>query len=297
MLERDLDDAANTVREKVAGAMRNVPPEVLPPIIQKHDPDADPIMSIVLSGKSVSLRTLTEIADKQVKRALESVDGVGDVSMSGDRPREIHIVVDIEKLNAHGLSIDQVRDAIQKENVEIPGGTLEQGKWEVGLRTLGRIDATDQFNNIIVSTVNGTPVRISDIGYAEDSTARVLSSLFMADGSPAVQLDIRRASGENTIKVTEAVKQKLNGVRQTLPRGVTLTINTRRFPVHLRVDRVARGAPALGQPARLARRHVLHPEHPRRDHLVAGDSGVDRRDVHADARHGLHAQQHDAARR
>src|SRR5689334_12622845 len=76
LLEKDLDDAANSVREKVAGAMRRVPPEVLPPVIQKQDPDADPIMSLVLSGKSTSLRTLTEIADKQVKRALESVDGV-----------------------------------------------------------------------------------------------------------------------------------------------------------------------------------------------------------------------------
>jgi HAE1 family hydrophobic/amphiphilic exporter-1 len=226
LLERDLEDAANTVREKVAGAMRNVPSEVLPPIVQKQDPDADPIMSMVLSGKSVGLRTLTEIADKSIKRALESVDGVGAVSISGDRPREIHIVVDIEKLNARGLSIDQVRDAIQKENVEIPGGTLEQGKWEVGLRTMGRVDATSQFNDIIVATIAGTPVRISDIGYAEDSSARVLTSLFMADGSPAVQLDVRRASGENTIKVTEAVKQKLNSVRQTLPRGVTLTMNT-----------------------------------------------------------------------
>src|SRR6185295_13014350 len=187
VLERDLDDAANTVREKVAGAMRNVPSEVLPPIIQKQDPDADPIMSMMLSGKTTSLRTLTEIADKQIKRALESVDGVGAVSISGDRPREIHIVVDIEKLNARGLSVDQVRDAIQKENVEIPGGTLEQGKWEVGLRTMGRVDATSQFNDIIVATINGTPVRIADIGYAEDSSARVLTSLFVADGSPAVQ--------------------------------------------------------------------------------------------------------------
>jgi len=95
LLETDLEDAANSVREKVAGAMRNVPPEVLPPVIQKQDPDADPIMSMVISGKDTSLRTLTEIADKQIKRWLESVDGVGDVSMSGDRPREIHIVVDI----------------------------------------------------------------------------------------------------------------------------------------------------------------------------------------------------------
>ena len=127
--------------------------------------------------------------------------------MSGDRPREIHIVVDIEKLNAHGLSIDQVRDAIQKENVEIPGGTLEQGKWEVGLRTLGRIDATDQFNDIIIATVNGDAGagvrhRLRRGLGAEGHDARCSCG----DGSPAVQLDIRRASGENTIKVTEAVK-------------------------------------------------------------------------------------------
>src|SRR5215831_14578669 len=177
LLETDLEDAANSVCEKVAGAMRNVPPEVLPPVIQKQDPDADPIMSMVISGKDLSLRTLTEIADKQIQRGLESVDGVGDVSMSGDRPREIHIVIDIQKLNARGLSIDQVRNAIQNENVEIPGGTLEQGKWEVGLRTMGRVDATAEFNDIIVATVNGTPVRISDVGSAEDTTMRVLTSL------------------------------------------------------------------------------------------------------------------------
>ena len=224
LLDRDLNDAANTVREKVAGAMRRVPPEVLPPVIQKQDPDADPIMSVVLAGKTTSLRTLTEIADKQVKRTLESVDGVGDVTMSGDRPREIHIVVDIEQLNAHGLSINQVRDAIQKENVEIPGGTLEQGKWEVGIRTLGRIDAAALFNDIIIANVNGTPVRLADVGYAEDSVQRVLNSLYAGDGTPAVQLDIRRASGENTIKVIEAVKRKLVAVRQAVPKGVTLTV-------------------------------------------------------------------------
>src|SRR3954471_13884172 len=81
LLDRDLDDAANTVREKVSGAMRSVPPEVLPPVIQKQDPDADPIMSLVVSGKGTSLRALTEIADKQIKRALESVDGVGAVTI------------------------------------------------------------------------------------------------------------------------------------------------------------------------------------------------------------------------
>ena len=226
VLERDLDDAANNVREKVAGAMRAVPPEVLPPVIQKADPDADSIMTIVLASKQMTIRALTEVADKQVKRALESVDGVGAVTLSGGSAREIHIVVDIEKLNARGLSIQQVRDAIQKENVEIPGGTIEQGAWEVGLRTLGRIEATSQFDNIIIATVDGVPVRVADIGFTEDSVERAGTILTLEDGSPAVQLELRRASGENTIRVIEGVKERLDNVRRALPQGVTLTISS-----------------------------------------------------------------------
>ena len=272
LLGRDLDDAANTVREKVAGAMRNVPPEVLPPVIQKQDPDADPIMSLVVSGKSTSLRALTEIADKQVKRALESVDGVGAVTISGDRPREIHIVVDVQKLNAHGLSIDQVRDAIQKENVEIPGGTLEQGKWEVGLRTLGRIDASDQFNDIIIATVNGVPLRVSDIGYAEDSVQKVATSMFMQDGSPGgAARHPARLRREHHQGDRSGEGQARLGPPGPAP-GCDADDEHRRFPLHLRVDLVARGTPAVGQPARVAGRDVLHPEHPGGDHLGPGDS-------------------------
>jgi HAE1 family hydrophobic/amphiphilic exporter-1 len=224
VLERDLEDAANAVREKVSGAMRHVPPQVLPPVIQKADPDSAPIMSITLSSSSMSLRTLTEIADKQVKRVLEGVDGVGEVSMNGGLPREVHIVVDIEKLNAHGLSMDQVQDAVQSENIEIPGGTLEQGNWEVGLRTLGRIDATEQFRNIIIKTVGDAPIRLSDVGYAEDAVAKQTSAQYLGDGSPAVQLEIRRASGENTVKVAEGVKRRIASIQRTLPKGATLTI-------------------------------------------------------------------------
>jgi len=223
VLERDINDAANDVREKVARALKYAPPELLPPVIQKVDPDADPIMTVVVSSPSMSLRTLTELSDKQVKRALESVDGVGQVDLGGGRAREVHIVVDIEKLNAYALSIDQVKNAIIQENVEIPGGTIEQGKSQLLLRTLGRMDATDQFNNIVVATVNGTPIKISDIGYAEDSVQRVTGYDFMDDGRPAVTLDIRRAIGENTIRVTEGVKAKLKAIQAALPKDVELT--------------------------------------------------------------------------
>ena len=182
-------------------------------------------MSVMISSTSASLRTLTEIADKQVMRALESVDGVGAVTMSGDRSREIHIVVDVEKLNAHGLSIDQVVNAIRQENVEIPAERSSRANGRSACRTLGRIEATDQFNDVIVATVNGVLLRVSDIGYAEDSVKKVATSLFMADGRPGVQLDIRRASGENTIKVIEGVKQGSTPFVRPAA-DVTLTIPT-----------------------------------------------------------------------
>ena len=137
VLERDINDAAQDVREKVAQALKELPPEVEPPIIAKVDPDADPVISFALSG-SLPLRALTEIADKQIRRAVATVDGVGEVTISGGQAREIQVILDIEKLNAHGLTVDRVRDAIVSENVEVPGGYIQQGDAELTLRTLGR---------------------------------------------------------------------------------------------------------------------------------------------------------------
>jgi HAE1 family hydrophobic/amphiphilic exporter-1 len=223
VLERDINDAANDVREKVASAIRTAPPTLLPPVITKVDPDADPVMSIIVSSNAMSLRTLTELADKQIARAIQTVNGVGEVSVAGGRAREIHIVVDIEKLNSYGLSITQVRDAIVSENVEIPGGTIEQGKGQLLLRTLGRVDASQDFNNIVVATKDGTPIRVSDIGHAEDSFQRPTSAVWLGE-TPAVMLDIRRAMGENTVAVIEGVKTRLETIERALPPSVKLTV-------------------------------------------------------------------------
>jgi len=223
VLERDLNDAVNDVREKVAGAIKSVPPELLPPVITKVDPDADPVMSLMVSSDAMSLRSLTEIADKQVSRSIQTVNGVGQVTIAGTRAREIHIVVDIEKLNSYGLSMTQVRDAVIAENVEIPGGAVEQGKGQLLLRTLGRIDQTADFNNIVVASKNGTPIRVSDLGYAEDSFERPTSSVWLGD-KPAVQLDIRRAMGENTVSVIEGVRAKLGAIQRSIPQTVKMTI-------------------------------------------------------------------------
>jgi HAE1 family hydrophobic/amphiphilic exporter-1 len=223
VLERDLNDAANDVREKVAGAIRGMPPQLLPPVITKVDPDADPVMSLIVSSDSMGLRTLTELADKQIARAIQTVNGVGEVSLNGGRRREIHIVVDIEKLNSYGLSMTQVRDAVVNENVEIPGGTVEQGKGQLLLRTLGRVDASQDFNDIVVATRNGTPIRVSDIGHAEDGFERPTSAVWLGK-TPAVMLDVRRAMGENTVAVIEGVRAKLATVQRALPSAVKVTV-------------------------------------------------------------------------
>ncbi|HVG20066.1 MAG TPA: efflux RND transporter permease subunit [Blastocatellia bacterium] len=222
VLEREIESAAQDVREKVAGAIRRLPQNILPPIIQKADPDADAIISVVAAGDK-SLRETTEIADKQIKRVLETVDGVGEVTLTGARERQIRVFADLEKLNAHAITVNQLQRAIQNENVEIPGGRVISGESELGVRTLGRIDAISQFGDIIVANTNGTPTRVSDLGRVEDSFAepRTWNSI---DGKEAVTLDVRRQSGTNTVKIIGAVKAKLEQIQKTLPPGITLRV-------------------------------------------------------------------------
>jgi HAE1 family hydrophobic/amphiphilic exporter-1 len=222
LLEREIESAAQDVREKVAGAIRNLPPNILPPIIQKADPDSDAVISLVIAGEK-SLRETTEIADKQIKRVLETVDGVGEVSMTGGRERQIRVYADAEKLNAHSITISQLQRAIQTENVEIPGGRIIRGDSELGIRTLGRIDAISQFGDIIVANVNGTPIRVKDVGRVEDSFAEP-NTWNMIDGKQAVSLDVRRQSGTNTVKIIDAVKKKIEQIKKTLPAGTTVRI-------------------------------------------------------------------------
>ena len=126
VLERDINQASDDVREKVAGAMRNLPPNVLPPVVQKADPDSDPILTLVMSGQR-SNRELTEIADKQVRRALETVDGVAAVDVIGGQARQINIFLDLNKLNGYNLTAQEVRNALQNENIETPGGRIVRG--------------------------------------------------------------------------------------------------------------------------------------------------------------------------
>lgn len=222
VLERDIGGAVEDVREKVSAAMRKLPPNVLPPSVIKADPDSDAIITLAISGQR-SQRELTEIADKQIRRALETVDGVGGVDIYGGRNRQINIFMDIDKLNAYGLSAQEVDQAIRTENVETPGGRVIRGPSEVGVRTMGRVESVQDFNNIIIKNVNGAPIRVRDIGYAEDGMAE-RRSFAHYKGKPAVLMEVRRQVGVNTVKVVEQLLAKLERVKPQLPTGLEIEV-------------------------------------------------------------------------
>ena len=222
VLEREIGEASEDVREKVAGAVRNLPPNVLPPVVQKADPDSDSIITMVLSGQR-STRELTEIADKQVRRALETVDGVAAVDISGGTMRQINLFLDLDKLSGYSLTAQDVDRAVRAENIETPGGRIVRGPTEVGVRTLGRVEEVPEFNNIIVKNVAGSPIRIRDVGRAEDGTAERRTFAYYK-GKPAIVLETRRQIGTNTVQVVDGIKARLDVLRKELPAGVTIDV-------------------------------------------------------------------------
>src|SRR5262249_28672159 len=222
VLERNVQEAANDGREKVGTVRSPFPAGTESPIIEKVDPDSAPVLALVVSGRR-SAREITEIADKRVKRVLETVKDVGAITLVGDRKREIQIFADPDKLGSFGLSIQQLKDAVQRQNVEIPGGRLTSGNNEEGLRTLGRIESVAAFENLIVADAKGSPVRLHDVAAVVDGSEepRTLSRL---NGQNAVSLLIRKQSGTNTVAVVDAIKKRLAEVQKGLPQDIQFEV-------------------------------------------------------------------------
>ena len=219
-LDRDVDVAAQDVRDRVAAVQRGLPDDVEPPIVSKFDNDSTPVLTVALSADR-SLRELTEIADKIVKVQLERAAGVGEVQIVGGLERAISIRVDADRLAAYQIPISAVSDAIRRQNADVPGGNVTSGARESVLRSMGRLTDARSFEDIVVATVSNTPIRIRDIGHVEDGT-KEQRSLSRLDGVPTVTLDVRRQSGANTVAVIEAAKAGLARVAAQLPPDVRL---------------------------------------------------------------------------
>jgi HAE1 family hydrophobic/amphiphilic exporter-1 len=221
-LDRNIDVAAQDVRDRVQSVLRQLPNDIEPPMIMKQDSDRSPILSIALSGQ-LSIRELTEIADKIVKVPLERAPGIGEVQIVGGLERAMSIWVEADRLAAYKLSIAEVRSALQQQNADLPGGNVTTDVNERTLRTMGRFADAGQFNDLVIATRNGTPIRVRDIGRAEDGT-KEQRSFARLNGIPTVVLDVRRQSGANTVAVIEASKEALARIAPRLPPGVSVQI-------------------------------------------------------------------------
>jgi HAE1 family hydrophobic/amphiphilic exporter-1 len=221
-LNRDIDVAAQDVRDRVATVVRELPRDMDPPTISKSDTDQQPILSMTVSGDR-SRRELTEIADKIIKTQIERSPGVGEVNVVGGLERAINIWVDADRLAAYQIPVTAVRDAVERQNANTPGGNVTTDLREQTLRTMGRLSDAKAFNELVIATRNGSPIRVRDIGWAEDGTKEE-RSISRLDGQLTVTLEIIRQSGANTVAVIEGVKQRLEVLKAQLPGDLKLEI-------------------------------------------------------------------------
>jgi HAE1 family hydrophobic/amphiphilic exporter-1 len=221
-LDRNVDVAAQDMRDRVATVQRDFPRDTLPPNISKADTDQQPVLSIALSGGRAR-RELTEIADKIIKTQIERSPGVGQIDIVGGMERSINVWVDADRLAAYQIPITAVRDAVERQNANVPGGNVTSDQREQTLRTMGRLQDARDFNELVVVTRNGSPIRVRDVGWAEDGTKeeRTVARL---NGEPNVTLEVLRQSGANTVAVIDGVKARLKALEGQLPSDLKLEI-------------------------------------------------------------------------
>ncbi|MBU4271321.1 MAG: efflux RND transporter permease subunit [Planctomycetes bacterium] len=224
VLEKDVDIAAQDVRDKINGVLPELPSDVEQPTVAKVDPDASPIITVAVSAPPpTTIRDITEYCDKILRRRLETTNGVGQVMIVGGQARQINVNLDPLKLRAYRLTVADVARALGSQNLQIPSGSMKVGATEYTLRTLGRVSDMREMAAIAVANRDGRTITVGDLGSAEDSTEEVESASLYND-TPCVQLNIRKQSGTNTVAVAEAIKERLKALEATMPKGYNLKV-------------------------------------------------------------------------
>eukprot|EP00435_Cladocopium_sp_Y103_P076919 s1_g658.t1 len=222
-LDEDADAKAQDARDKVALAQGDMPRDAEQSIVQKIDPDAQPIMSIMIAG-DMPIRDLTRFADKTVKEHLQRVSGVGSIRVVGGRDREVRVWLDAVKLRSYAVTADDVINALRREHAEIPGGRLETAglQSEFSVKTMGEVTSVAEFGDIVINfRDDGLPTRIRDVARVEDGMEDRRSYAEL-DGKPGISLEVRRQSGRNTVEVAQAIRAELEGIRALAPPGVRI---------------------------------------------------------------------------
>jgi len=218
VLEKDIDVAAQDVRDKVNGVLPLLPEDIEQPTVDKLDPDASPILSIAVSAPPpTTLRDITEYCDKVLRRRLETISGVGQVMLVGGQARQINVELDPLALRAYGLTVADVARAVQSQNLQMPSGSMKVGATEYTLRTMGRVNTMEEMDRIAVANRDGRTITIGDLGRSVDSTEEIESASLYND-TPCVLMNLRKQSGTNTVTVANAVKERLDELSDLAPK-------------------------------------------------------------------------------
>ncbi|HEX8247881.1 MAG TPA: efflux RND transporter permease subunit [Pyrinomonadaceae bacterium] len=221
-LDKDPDQAYQEIQQKLSGILNRLPETADPPTVRKSDPDSQPVLIYTVSAPR-SIVELTDLVQNQIVERIENAEGVGEIQIFGARDREIKIYINPDRLRAYNLSVTQVVSAVRAQNTESPGGSVQEGARTTALRTLSKITKVEEFNDIVVTTRNGYPIKIKDVGRIEDAgvdptTAASLNSV------PSVSVAIRKQSGSNTIALIAGVKERMAEIQPTLPKDLNIAI-------------------------------------------------------------------------
>ncbi len=228
-LEVDMETAVNDVRDKVSGAMRRLPQDVDPPVVQKADADAQPIFAVTLRSDTRSVIDVSTFAEINFRERLQTISGVSAVSVWGSKKLAIRMKMDPSRLAAYGLTPLDVRNAVTRENIELPSGRIEGDNTELTIRTLGRLRTVDEFNDLIITKNGDRVVKFSDIGIAEIDAENIRSHL-LSNNNPAVNVVLVPQPGANYIDIVDEAKVMLEQLKKDLPDDITMEVlfdNTR----------------------------------------------------------------------
>lgn len=218
-LSVDLETAANDVRDKVSRAQRMLPRDCDPPTVSKADADAMPILMVALHSDKRSLLELSELADLVVKEQLQTIQDVSSVMIWGEKRYCMRLWLDPVKMSGYGITPMDVKNALDKENVELPSGTIEGNTTELEIRTLGQMHTTEEFNNLVIKHDGTKVIRFSDVGQAELSP-RDIKSYMKMNGIPMVGVAVTPQPGANHINIANAVYDRMKLMEKDLPEDV-----------------------------------------------------------------------------
>jgi HAE1 family hydrophobic/amphiphilic exporter-1 len=222
LLDKNVDVASQEVRDHLATVLHDLPEGTESPVVSKLDPDASPVLFVAVESDR-PIRELTEMADHQIRQALENISGVGQVTIIGGRKRQVQVLLDPNKLRANGLTASDVRRAIVSQNVTTPGGTIDTGPQRLTFRVRGRVASVPAVGDIIIRQVEGHPLLVHDVARVVDGEEEADTSAVL-NGKPGVVLSIRKQSGENSVAVVDALRERMKDLEKQLPGATKLTV-------------------------------------------------------------------------